>query len=55
LWRRQRPKLGCGANEREIKDIKYYWGDQVKGDEMGGDSSTHGTDEKCIQNFGRKN
>jgi len=34
--------------------IKYYSGDQVKEDEMGGACSTHGCDEKCIQNVGRK-
>jgi hypothetical protein len=28
--------------------------DQIKEDEMGGSCSTHGGDEKCIQNFGWK-
>jgi hypothetical protein len=27
---------------------------KVKKDEMGGARDTHGRDEKCIQNFGRK-
>jgi hypothetical protein len=33
--------------------IKYYYGGQIK-DEMRGACSTHGRDEECVQNFGRK-
>jgi hypothetical protein len=33
---------------------KYYSGDQMKEDEIGGTCSTHGTADKCIQRFGRK-
>jgi len=29
-------------------------GDQVKEGEMGGTRSMHGTDEKCVEKFGRK-
>jgi len=31
---------------------KYYLGDQVKQDELGGASSTCGGHERCIQGFG---
>jgi hypothetical protein len=41
LQRRPRPKLGCGGKEEE--------GDHAAEDEMGGASSTHGRDNKCIQ------
>jgi len=30
---------------------KYYCGDQIKEDEMGGTCSNHGGDEKCIRFF----
>jgi hypothetical protein len=33
---------------------KYYYCDQNKDDAKGGIRSKHGTDEKCIQNFGQK-
>jgi hypothetical protein len=33
---------------------RYYKGDQIKKDEMGGASSTHGRDKKCVQNFSQK-
>jgi hypothetical protein len=33
---------------------KYYYGGQIKADEMGRASSMHERDEKCIQNFGWK-
>jgi hypothetical protein len=32
----------------------YYYGDKFKKDEIDGVCSTHGWDEKCIQNLGRK-
>jgi hypothetical protein len=32
----------------------YDEDDQIKQDEMGGIYSTHGEDEKCVQNFGVK-
>jgi hypothetical protein len=32
----------------------YYYGVQTKEDEMGGTCSTHGRDEKYIQNFNMK-
>jgi hypothetical protein len=32
----------------------YYYGDQIKEDEMGGACNTHGRDEKCIQISVRK-
>jgi hypothetical protein len=35
--------------------LKYYKGDKIKEDEMGGAGSTHGIDEKCVENFYRKN
>jgi hypothetical protein len=31
--------------------IKYYSGDQIKKNEMGGACSTYGGDEKCILGF----
>jgi hypothetical protein len=35
-----------------VSFTKYYQGDQIKEDDMGRPCSTHGRDEKCIQNFG---
>jgi hypothetical protein len=32
----------------------YYYGDQIRENEMGEICSTHGKDEKYTQNFGRK-
>ena len=32
---------------------KYYMGDQIKNNEMGGACSTYGKQERCIQGFGR--
>jgi len=29
--------------------LKYYSGDLIKEDDMGGSCSTHGRDEKCIR------
>jgi hypothetical protein len=31
---------------------KYYWGHQVKEDDMGGECNTYGRDEKRIEYFG---
>jgi hypothetical protein len=33
---------------------KYYSGNQIKEDEMGGACGTYGGDEKCIQGFGEE-
>jgi hypothetical protein len=33
---------------------RYYSGDDMKEDEIGGTCSTHGRDLKCIQYYGRK-
>jgi len=33
---------------------KYYYSNQVKEDNMVSICSTHGRDEKCIQNFSQK-
>jgi hypothetical protein len=33
---------------------KYYQGDQIKEDEVGGACSAHEGDENCFQNFGRE-
>jgi hypothetical protein len=30
---------------------KYYYGDNIKEDEVGDVCDTYGSDEKCIQNF----
>jgi len=38
-----------------ITCINLYHSDQIKEDEMGEVCSTHGEDEKYIQNFGREN
>jgi len=35
--------------------MKYYQNDQIKEDEVGGAYNVHARDEKCVQNFGRKN
>jgi hypothetical protein len=37
-----------------VSFIKYYKGGQAEKDEMGLTCSTHGSDEKCVQYFGRK-
>jgi len=37
-----------------VRFIKYCYGDQMKEDEMDRECSTHGRDEKYVQNFGRK-
>jgi hypothetical protein len=37
-----------------IRFTKYYYGGQVKEDEMGEVYSTHETDERCTQHFDRK-
>jgi hypothetical protein len=34
--------------------MKYYYGDQIKEDEMGGPCSPHGRDDKYIQYSGWK-
>jgi hypothetical protein len=34
--------------------MKYYYGNQIKEDEIGETCSAHGRREKCIQNFCRK-
>jgi hypothetical protein len=31
---------------------KYYWGEQMKEDEMGGECGTYGGDKKWIRSFG---
>jgi hypothetical protein len=36
-----------------VRLTKYY-GDKIKVEEIGGACSTHGRDEKCVKNFGRK-
>jgi hypothetical protein len=33
---------------------RYYWGSEIKGDEMGRICSTHGGDRKWIKNFSQK-
>jgi hypothetical protein len=32
--------------------IKYYWGDKIEKNEMGGACSTYVEEERCIQDFG---
>jgi hypothetical protein len=44
---------GCGEKYK-IRSFITYTLHQIKGDEMGGSCSTHGKDEKCVQNFGCK-
>jgi hypothetical protein len=34
-----------------LLSIKYYYGEQMKKDEMDGTCSTYGKDEKCIRSF----
>jgi hypothetical protein len=34
---------------------KYYYGNQISEDVMGGTCSMQGSDEKCIQHFSQKN
>jgi len=34
--------------------IKYYWGDKMKEDWMGGVYIMHWSDEKCMKNFSRE-
>jgi hypothetical protein len=55
-----RERKGEGAGENCIMRSfivlhQILLGDQVKDGEMGGACSTHGGDEKCLQNFSRKN
>jgi len=38
----------------ELEVFRYYKGDQIKQDEMGGACSMHGKDEKCIKDSCRK-
>jgi len=48
VWRR--------LHNEELYDLysltKYYPGDQIKKNEMGGACSTYGRHKKCIQGFG---
>jgi hypothetical protein len=37
-----------------ITSIKHYCDEQIMDDEMGGVYSTHGRDDKCIENFNWK-
>jgi hypothetical protein len=37
-----------------ITFTKYYCAEQVVDDEMGGADNTHGRDDKCLENFCRK-
>jgi hypothetical protein len=41
-------------DEQQNSGAKYYWGDQIKKDEMAGACSMGGREEKCIQYFGWK-
>ena len=37
---------------RSLLLTKYYLGDQIEKNEMGGACSTYGGEDRCIQNFG---
>jgi len=44
---------------RNVKQLnkfstKYCYDNEIKEDKLGGACGTHGRDEKCIQNFGKK-
>jgi hypothetical protein len=39
-------------NEEHVLITKYYLGDQIKKNEVGGACSTYGGGERCIQDFG---
>jgi hypothetical protein len=57
--KREELARGCGSLHNEelhnfVSFVKYYYGDQIKGDEMGGACSTYGRDEKCIRYCGWK-
>jgi len=47
-------KTTCLGAQLFLFLTKYYAGDQIKKNKMGGESSTYGGGEKCIQEFGRK-
>jgi hypothetical protein len=32
--------------------MKYYWGDEIKKNVMGGECSMYGGEKRCIQGFG---
>ena len=40
--------------QKEWPVIKYYPGEQMKCNEMGGTCGTYGGEERCIQGFGGK-
>jgi hypothetical protein len=44
--------VGWRASYLERFTKLYYYVDEVKDDEMGAICSTHGRDDKCVQNFG---
>jgi hypothetical protein len=55
LWRRPRPKLGCGAKERRRRRrtitsyaVQQILGNQIKEEQM---DRACNTDEKCLHHF----
>jgi hypothetical protein len=52
IFGHKRDKVTGGWRKLHNEEIKYYSGNQIQKNEMGGACSTYGGEERCIQCFG---